>query len=499
MKNNIETAINNKFIFWGVCFILFLPIIVLPPTFNPSDWSRALLFRTTLTVLISFLFFKYFYKKEISLSLPKIKNIAYAPFWALLGFVITLIISTIFSEDIRYSIFGSPVRAGGLLNFLFLFIFAVFLALFIKEKDWEKLFKINFLVGFFASFLAVIQYFNLMGRVFIASESGHTPSFLGNSTFLAIYMLFLSFLSLSFLIKERDKKKKIFYAGLLILFLFTILISGARAVYLGVFIGFFYFFLFFPIKSDSAKTSKKLQIAKIIIVALSVLMVLIVIYANIYPKFPSFVENNTGLSYFVHNRLSIKIVLKDLLGARLSAWKIAVSAIQEKPIFGWGPENFQIGFEKYYDPALPQMSRLWWDKAHNIILDTAVATGIISLLFYLIFWISLFWRLQELKHHQGIKAHWLQAMFIGYLVVLLFNFDNFSTYLISFFFIGYCFYLISESKEKIEILPGEKNILQKKPVAAFLLIIVLLFLWFWNIKPLYINGEIIYADNLSGI
>lgn len=491
MENNIQVFSQEKtqpLLLWGICIILFLPVIVLPPTFQPSDWGRAILFRTILTILVSFSLYKFFYKKEGSISIPKKEKLAYLPFFILLAFFVVLILSTIFSEDIRFSIFGSPYRAGGVLNLSFFFIFAIFVAIFIKEKGWKKLWQITFIVGFLASLLAFIQYFGFFENIFVRREGGGVPSFLGNSTFLAIFMLFLAFWSFTFFLQEKNRKKKIIYAGLSLLFFLTILITGSRATYLGVLIGFLFFFFFYP---------KKFKTLKIAAFSILLLVVSAVVLLNLFPQIA---EKNT-LTKIIADRLSIKRVVTDLAGTRFSAWKISMEAIKEKPILGWGPENFYIGFERYYDPTLSNLQKLWWDRAHNVFFDIASTSGIISVILYFLFWVLILWRLQRLKRLSGDNestylAHGIQTMFIGYLVVLFFNFDSFSTHLISFFFIGYAFYLLSGQEKEI-ILPQQKFAPSKKFIAIFYLLILSLFLWFWNIKPLYLDAKISYAQNLT--
>ncbi|MDP2741443.1 MAG: O-antigen ligase family protein [bacterium] len=546
MENNNQKKYQNRvpaLFIWGICFILFLPIIILPPSFQPSDWSRTTLFRITLTLLASFLLFKYFYKKDFSFSIPKWNFSVYLPFLLLSGFVLTLVLSTIFSQDIRFSIFGSPSRAGGVLNYLFLFIFVIFLSIFIQKNDWKKLFKTILAVGLLASSLAFIQSISIFKNIFISYETSGVPSFFGNSTFLAIFMLFMVFFSFVLFIQEKTKKIKIAYFCFFLIFLFTILITGARAVYLATLIAFLYFILFYPVKKSPLQTFKtqdykqipqstikhknylvriytwifarKLKTLKVIIVAFLILTIAIVVYVNISPKLPSFIENNPKLSYLAHNRLSIKLVLTDLLDIRLSVWKITLNAIKEKPILGWGPENFYIGFEKHYDPSLFNlnqqwwMMQRWWDRPHNIFLDIAVSSGIISVIIYFLFWIVLFWRLQEFKNHQrksavvgenqSVMAHGIQAMFIGYFIALFFNFDIFPTYILSFFFIGYSFYLISEQSEKKIVYPLKTNFAKNKFIYIPLLLLLISFILFWNIKPLYLVEEIVYALNRARV
>jgi len=481
---------NNNLFFWGICSILFLPIIILPPTFQPADWSRALLFRIIIAALTSILFFKFLYKKEGIISIPQKKSLAYLPFFLLLGFLLIFILATIFSQDFVFSIFGSPSRAGGVLNMLFFVIFVVFLTLFTDENSWKKLFNLLFIAGILISSLAVVQYFNIFKNIFLSFGTGNAPSFLGNSTFLAIYMIFLSFLSFTFLMQEQDKKKKILYGALFLLFVFTVLITGARATYLGILIGFVFFFFFYP---------KKIKTVKIVAASILLLAIIIAILLNIFPQ----VGEKNNLLKIAVNRLSVKRIATDLLGTRFSAWEITIKGIKDKPILGWGPENFYIAFEKYYDPTITSVKNMWWDRPHNVFLDVAVSSGILSVIIYCLFWLALLWQLQRYKRQQGedkrtYLAHGLQSMFIGYLVALFFNFDNISTYLISFFFIGYTFYLLSQG-EKITIFPPKTLFFQKKPVIISFLIMIVLFIWFWNIRPLYLNEKIVYADNLADI
>src|SRR3989344_177528 len=497
MKNNTMSFKEKtpNIVFWAICFILFLPIIIFPPSFGPSEWSRTLLFRTALTILTSFLLFKYFYKNDISISLPRWKVFDYLPLLLLLGFVLFVIISAIFSQDPRFSFFSSPARAGGSLNLLFYFVFSIILALFIKDKNWEKLWNINFFVASLTSLLAVVQSFNLLKNVFISYEGGATPSFLGNSTFLAIYMLFMAIWSFVLFLQKREKKQKLIYGGFFLLFVLTIFLTGSRATYLALLVSFFFFLFLYPIRIKQIKTLKIIAGSLLLIAIISII---------VFNSLPQLSEKGDFFSRLA-NRLSIQRVATDLFGTRFAVWQITLKAIKDRRLLGWGPENCYIGLEKYYEPTAPNLQKLWWDRPHNIFLDIAANSGLIALFFYIAFWLILLWSLQRFKYakqreaeHENtqIKAHGLQTMFIGYLTALIFNFDSFSTYLISFFFIGYSFYLLSLEKEKAEIQNQQKIINHKnrKAFAGFFLVILLLFLFFWNIKPLYIN-----IDSSQGI
>lgn len=498
MKNNTTSVKKNidKILFWFISFILFLTVIVLPPSFQPSDWTRTILFRSTIAVLVSFLLYKFFYKNDISISLPKWKVSDYLPFLALSFFILFVIVSTIFSQDLRFSFFSSPARAGGSLNMLFYFIFAIILAFFIKNRNWDKLWNINFFVASLASGLAIVQSFNLLKNVFVSYEGGGVPSFLGNSTFLAIYMFFMAVWAFMLFLQKKIKKQKITYGVLFCLFVLTIFLTGSRATYLALIVSSFFFFFFYPFNIKRIKTLK--------ITAGSILLLALIVIA-VFNFFPQLSEKNQIFAR-LSNRLSVERVAEDLFGTRFAVWNIAIQAIKDKPLLGWGPENFYIGFEKYYEPTVSNMQRLWWDRPHNIFLDIAVNFGLIALFFYISFWIILMWSLQKFKKTEQdpqkiYSAHALQTMFIGYFISLFFNFDSFPTYLISFFFIGYSFYLLFSQKEFIEIKNNQKIITfkNKKIWATVVFAMLFFFLLFWNIKPLYLNELIKRAQNLSDI
>ncbi len=507
MKNNhaIYPSRVRNIIFWGLAAALWLPHFVFPPSFRPSDWSRSILFRLIITGLITWLAYLFFYKREISFSIPGRKNSAALPWLLLLAFFAISLISTVFSQDTLFSFFGGPARSGGILMLLFFLAFIAVAAFFVKGEDWEKLMHANFIVGIAASLFAIIQYFGLFGDILVSWAAGGPPSFIGSSTALAIYMIFLLFSAAALLLKTTEKSKRMWYAGLATLFLICILVTGSRATYLAVLAGGAYLLFFLPISAHAGNTSlvKKIRYAKIAALALGALALLALIYINTSPTLPSFIENNARISYIVHDRLSFKVVATDLLGTRFSAWKITWQAIMEKPWLGFGPENFHIGFETYFDPKLPpSLQKLWFDRPHNIFLEIWANSGIFALLAYLAFWTVLLWKLHQHKKSQPenrlkIFPHALQAMFIAYLIALFFNFDSFATWIASFFFVAFALYLLAEPGEKITFLPPKKPLRAGAVIALVAVPSLALFIWFWNIKPLYLFERMSYASHMA--
>ena len=485
---------SNKLYLTGFFIILFLPLLAKSPWFFPPEWGKAMAFRVVFS-LISLLFVWQLISDKLFFNQIKEKyNSNKKAIWLIISIALLAIISTFFSQDILFSLFTSPHRSGGLINFLFCILLSIVLFYTIKGNDWNKLWMFSFIIGDFVVLFAVVQYFDLLPNLFIAYE-GRPPSTLSNPILLAIYLLLLIFPLISFLIKEKTKIR-FFYLISLLLLLFGVFISGSRATYLGLAIAGFYFVILFP---------KKLKKTKIAASSLLIIATLGIAYISFTPKLPSFIENNERLSYLA-DRVSFNSIFEALGQTRFSAWKTFYGAVLEKPVFGWGAENQAIAFDKHYDPSLNYLVKIgqdWWDRSHNIFLDLSVSYGIPFLILYLFFFVYIFIKLQKSKSinpNNRIQAHALQSAFIGYFIALFFGFDSVTTYLTLFFLIGYALYLTQDNQEENST-NDDKNYYslfrKRKVIIVVLLIAVIFFLWQYALKPIYINGQINIAEKSS--
>jgi Flp pilus assembly protein TadD len=206
----------------------------------------------------------------------------------------------------------------------------------------------------------------------------------------------------------------------------------------------------------------------------------------------------------VYSRLSVATFLQD---ARFSAWNISLKAAQERPILGWGAENFSIAFDKHYDPTLPILkaeSGSWWDRAHSLFFDTIIQFGLAGLVAYAFFFGAWFWQLTKIKNNNSglhtsfiFEAHALQATLIAYLTADLFSFDSFSTYIMVFFLAGYSMHLIAISAASMPQAARRGAPLWQKGLLVLLLVSTGWFLWQENINILFINEKINTALTLA--
>jgi len=514
-KNQRPKSNNLQWLYLvGFFLILALPLLNLPPWFSPPDWGKTIVFRIVLSVLIFIFLYQILNSRGQTSTRTSTKKdlggckIAFYLLVALLGINF---LATVFSLDRNFSLWGSPYRSGGFVNFAFYIIFAILAFLILKKEGWQRIWDFSILIGIFVSIIAIFQQFGLISKIFIPFEN-RPPSTIGNPIFLAIYLLLLSFLTLSFALKEKKYLKKFLYFISFLFFLFIIIfITVTRAAILGLAVGFIYFIFFYPFKKRSISLA-----LKIIFFILFVFGIYGFYYINTHPL-PKFIQENKLLLSAVQ-RLSIKAALED---PRIPGWKVSWQALKARPILGYGPENFSIGFDKFYDPSLPQIETPpgggiigWWDRAHNFIFDISLQAGIFALMIYLLLFGVLFFQLQKLKHNPNLQiksecseypntitGHAIQATFLAYLVANFFSFDSFSSYLISFLLIAYSLHLLSEQEfsKSQDNRSGFTRISRRiyadiskwRGVIIFLLFVGLVwFIWNFNIKPLQVNNQI---------
>ncbi len=482
----------------GFFAILFLPLLAFGPFF-PPEWGKAIAFRIIFSVILLFFIWRIISENGFWNEIKRKIFAHKKPFLLLAALFLIALSATIFSQDISFSLWASPHRSGGVINFIFCMLFAIILFLVSKNKDWQKFWDFSLIIGILAVLFGIVQYYNLLPKTIIDYES-RPPSTMSIPALLALYLAILFFFALGSALREKLSKKAIFYWTSCAFFLFGIFISGARAAWLSVTVGFAYFFLFHPLKMP------KLKIATLAVLLLSVFCVL---YLNFGPL-PAFIENNPRLT-FIKSRLSFTAVAQDLGGTRLAAWQTFFEAVKERPLLGWGPENQAIAFDKYYDPSLPYLvksSENWWDRAHNIFFDMAVQYGLPFLIVYLFLFAYLFWLLQKIKKNnpdRATDAQILQTIFIVYFINLFFEFESVSIALVIFFVIGYALFLTAPDlaviartqNEAKKTKQSQRNFKKNKLIFGILAAFSIWFLWQYAIKPLQINAQINKAKNLA--
>jgi O-antigen ligase len=376
-------------------------------------------------------------------------------------FLFVLALSSLFGVYPQNSVWGDLERSVSLLIWLHLgLVLVVLLSHLRSQKALQNISIVLATIGLIVTFFYFISpYFsNEISRLL---NSGST---LGNSSFFGTYLLFELFFSL-FLAFTATKLLKWFGVICSVIFLLTLFSTDARAVMISVFGGAILFLglvLFF---------SWKFRVQKIAGITLMI---------------------GLGLTFFVTILLAFKTdsflnmwIVNHGSGSRFVVWDIAWDAFTERPLLGWGPENFRYAFLTHYDPCFGGTfcgGNILFDKAHNVILDTLVEYGVLGLLAYLsILFVILYrvWTAHRQKRLDVRICALIVATLVAYIVQNLTVFDTVTSLL--FFIIFYAFIINLTS-----IQTNGTNILKK--VSPFFPVVVTCLLpftlFFFVVQPL---------------
>ncbi len=471
----------------GISLILLLVLLNFPPLFSPPAFGKSIPFRIIFSLILFWFLFDFLFKKSSSIFrkvTEKIRAKKDLSFYAPLILLFTLFISLFFSIDTNFSIFGDPSRGGGFLSFFLIIIFSYFLFFLLSKEEWKNVWRTLFFTGVTAVFFAILQWKQLFGDVIVAQEVRPYASF-GNPTILGAYLAILVFPLFIFFFLEKNKVRKSIYLISLFIIIFGILLTYTRAALLGIGIGAIYFALFFPLKERIFRTLK-----------LGFLFFVVLGFFSIYfvTTFgtPQFAKDNSFLEGLTE-RLDVRNALRD---PRIGGFVIGWNAILEKPLTGYGPENFAYAFDRHYHPNAPFIYRdiPWWDKAHNLPIEIGTWGGFPALFALLLVFITLF---LSLRKNKSLESHAIKATLITFFVANFFTVDDFSIYLIFAVVIGYSFFLtIRESdidlRKEFEI--REHLSRYKTPFLLLFTPLLLLFIINYNYNLLLANKNITLAE-----
>ncbi|MCK4744744.1 O-antigen ligase family protein [Candidatus Parcubacteria bacterium] len=466
----------------GICLALFMPLLVSSKFLFPFIFPKIIAFRIIIEVVLFFYLLLILAKPSY---LPKLSKAG----WMLAAYIAIIFISSIFGADFYNSFWSNVERSDGLLTIIHFFIFFLIVtSVFKRSKDWLLLLNVAVIASVLVCVTALVEYFGVKNRFFINPQSTRLSGSLGNSAFLAGYMLF-NIIFASILLFYQKHKFRIFYFIPMLFYCFILYNTQTRGAILSFVFGIFLFLLFNIFNKKSR--FRKYSLAALVIMIISIIF----IFAN---KNSSFVQNTTAIKRIA------SISLKDTTTeTRMLNWKIGWQGWKDKPVFGWGYENFNIVFNKYFPPQFIKgpSSELWFDRAHNSVVDVAVASGTAGLLSYLALFITAFYMLWAKFKSSGKYKNVYALMIIilvMYIMQNIFVFDTPTTYLMFFLSFAFINYLLI-FKEGDEIL--EENNIVHKNINPAIFIIIFLFIsssvYIFNIRPILANSTAIQALSSS--
>lgn len=439
----------QKIIKYCLYITAFVPLLVIRNSIFPFVVPKVALFQLLVETIFFIWVVLLWQSKELR---AKIRSILKSwLFWGITLFVVSLFVSSFFGVNFYKSFWGNYERMFGLFAILHFYLFFIVLYSIFSKKDFERFFQLSII----SACLVVIYGFAqvLLKVSFTGAVKGwRMESTIGNSAILATYLLFnlffAAFLSIrdflhdqNNLLPEQGRSPSRRLAGVLYFSAATVLFLGiiftaTRGAWLGLGIGFLIFAagaLLAKPRNFSPLSEKSVKFLKIGILA--VLLFGAILWSFLYlNKEKSFVANNPVFAR------AVAVSLQDVTTkTRLIAWQMSLKAVKEKPVFGWGWENYNVAFDKYYDVNLYPTEN-WFDRAHNFYLDILSMSGAVGLAGYILFLLAFFFVL--FKAYRKKELHYLEfilvvSFFIAYLVQNFVLFDTPVSFLVLFVFLAY--------------------------------------------------------------
>ena len=400
MTNNILLKISKFFLY----LVPLTAVIVYQGTLFPFIVGKYVFFRTTVGLALIFYLFHWAWEKRNKIpnskfqkEKPSANNCRsfFSPLViAVSVFILMFLLAGFFGYNPAASFWSNFERGEGGFQLLNLFIFFVLLVLTFKdEKSWRRLFIIAI-----SAALLVITY-GVFGALGIGNFIGSSlcqrfAGSIGNAAYTGTYMIFAMFYAAYSVSESKGKIKKWFLIGFVILFFVFLLLTQTRGAVLGLAVailaGLFYLLFTSP-------SSRWRYILSALIVFLITSGILGIIYWRSINLMP-FCQGEAGGG----NRILNISFSTENYQTRLSLWRESIKAFEERPLLGWGPENFTTAFEEHYDPKLYDASlnlnqsqpppQTWFDRAHSIFFDYLVMTGALGFLSFLGIFAVLFWQ-----------------------------------------------------------------------------------------------------------
>ena len=456
----------------GALFLIpFTPLVVINEFYFPFITGKAFFFRILVEIAAVAWVVLAFLDKEYR---PRFSWIGMAA----VGFVVWMFVADGLAPNAAKAFWSNFERMEGwvlLIHLLGFFLAAG--AVLREQKKWRAWFLTSLSVSVIICTHALLQ---LGGSSAIHQGSTRIDASMGNSAYLAIYLLFNVFIALWLALTEKYSWLKWSLITLAVLEAVLIFFTETRGTVIGLVLA-----LALAALLTAATAGKHTRRAA----AGGFVLILLIVGSFYVARNSEFVQNNHVL------RRVASISLND--GAtRFTIWSMAFKGVLERPILGWGQEGFNYVFDKQYNPSLYRQEP-WFDRAHNAFIDWLAAGGWPAFFLYVSLFgsaIVLLWRSSELSRPERIA---LTAALAGYAVHNLFVFDNLYSYVYFFAILSLIDSQVARPFERLEHTPeleSADGVTYALPIASIAIVVLV---WAVNIPGMQVASKLITALSSS--
>ncbi len=425
---NIHKILANAVVLAGFVAVPFIPFIILSQsTYFPFIVGKNFAFR----VVVEIMFSAWIVLAVIDPAYRPKKSYLLGAFVAFLS-IITL--AAIFGENPTKSFWSNFERMEGVVTYFHLFAYFVVASTALTVRNlWRPYLNLHLAAGVIMAIYAVLQ---SLGDLTIVQDGTRVNGTLGNAAYLGTYALVNIFLAAFFMVRESFTTtgawvRTAIYGAIVLLQAFVLYHTATRGAMYGLIAGVVLTTILVAIFEKKRKVVR--MGAVFILIATAML-----IGGFIAVKDRQFVKDSPVLARFAEVSFSDVTDLARALTfsadcgeihtttmrSRCMVWSMAGQGFKEHPALGWGMENFNYVFNKYYDPKMYDQEQ-WFDRAHNVFLDWLIAGGLPALLAYLsLFACALYCIWRRADELSVVEKSVLTGLLGGYFFQNLFVFDN---------------------------------------------------------------------------
>ncbi|HEY4510904.1 MAG TPA: O-antigen ligase family protein [Candidatus Paceibacterota bacterium] len=451
----------------GVFVLPFIFFLVSETLVFPFITGKSFAFR----ILVEILFGLYLIA---ALADPSLRPKRSWVLWSVCAFVLSALVATILSVDPIKSFWSNFERMEGYLGLLHLAAyFFIAGAVLSTEKLWTRFFQTSVAAS---AIMGIYVLFQIFGFLVINQGGIRVDGTFGNATYLAVYMLFHIFFTLFLLAREKMSWIQGLYLLALILQTVALFYTATRGAGLGLIGGLLLTSLLIIFFEKERKGLRRIAIG-----AVAGTLILVSGFFAIR-TLPAVVAHP------VLSRFASISAEEGTVKARFLVWGMALQGFTDRPVFGWGQENFNFVFNTYYNPEMYAQEQ-WFDRAHNSFLDWLIAGGLVTFAAYISLFLLVLYALFASRLSFTEKAIFT-GLLAAYAFHLSFVFDNLGSSYYFFTLLAFAHFL--SRKE----LPG--SFLLTKPVSGMPLALSSVVIGAATVTALYFVNvpEIATAKNL---
>lgn len=474
--------------------IFLIPLFFWPDTLTIFTVPKLLVFRTLSISSGIFILLKFFLSDKIPLRFSR--N------WIFLGFwLLSLVLSTVFTLNLSSSLFGQYGRYLGLFTMLNFLLIPVFIFHFFKPDQTRRLIKLSLIASSLAALYGLLQYFDFFGLLkfqFAWTDSPQNRVFgtFGHANHLGAYLaahavilcLYPGFTWL----KTQKIIWKIIYPVLILLHFITLILTASR----GALLAFILSILTVFIVSHFFRKEKTLKSKSVIYKNISIFIILIFLTCGaLYIAKDSLAE----LGLFKRTEATVATIDKGKIPDRLSFLYSSLAMFADHPMLGTGLSTFRDSYSAYRradyyidGPGNAQYITVP-EAAHNEYANILATQGLLGILAYLLIIAAAIGHIiKTMRRDTSSRNLAFQLALLGglcvYLFQTIFNFGEITNLFFFYFLLGIIF-----TSEELKIKSFEIKSLFAKFLKYLFILICLFILVFWFKHGVIGEGQADYS------